>query len=99
MEYIQKLRALMANLERSSILNKLSTKEDNQIDTLANALIDIEESLKKVINEHIPHFYQNELSEEEVEDIIFDIGEELRHLLYHINDTKVYNYLKPNSSD
>lgn len=93
MEYIEKLKALTSNLEKSERVTKHSTKEENQADTLANAFIDIEDALKKM-NEQIPRLYLKELTRDEVDDLIFDLGEELRHILYHINDTPVYDYLK-----
>jgi hypothetical protein len=93
MEYIKKLKVLNHNLRKCERVTKHSTKEEDQADTLANALIDIDESVQK-INEHITKLYLKELSKNEVDDLILDIGEELRHILYHISDTKVYDYLK-----
>jgi hypothetical protein len=94
MEYLEKLKTITHNLEKCERVNRYSTKEENQADTLANVFIDIESGLKKIIQEQIPKLYLNELTEEEVDDLILDIGEDLRHLIYHVNDTKVYNYLK-----
>lgn len=93
MEYIEKLKSVTRNLEKSERVTKHSTKEENQADTLANALIDIEEALKK-IKEQIPTLYLKDLTKDEVDDLILELGEELRHILYHINDTRVYDYLK-----
>ena len=45
---------------------KHTTKEENQADTLANALIDIEESIQK-IKEQIPQLYLKDLTKDEVE--------------------------------
>ncbi|HLW29294.1 MAG TPA: hypothetical protein VKX29_00430 [Brumimicrobium sp.] len=93
MEYIEKLKIVTHNLEKCERVTKYSTKEENQADTLANALIDIEESIQKV-KEQIAKLYLTELTKDEVDDLILDLGEEFRHMLYHINDTKVYDYLK-----
>lgn len=93
MEYIQKMQIIRDNLEKCKRITRHSTTEENQADTLANALIDIEESIQR-INEQIPKLYLKILTENEVDDLILDIGEELRHVLYHINDTRVYDYLK-----
>lgn len=93
MEYVEKLRIITRNLEKCERVTKHSTEEENQADTLANTLIDIEDALKK-INEQIPKLYLNDLKSEEVDDLILELGEELRHILYHINDTRVYDYLK-----
>ena len=96
MEYIEKLKIITRNLEKCERVTKLSTKEENQADTLANALIDIEDTLKK-INVHITKLYLNDLKSEETDDLILELGEELRHILYHINDTSVYDYLNTNN--
>jgi hypothetical protein len=93
MEYIEKLKIVTRNLEKCERVTKHSTKGENQADTLANSLIDIEEALKKM-NEQIPKLYLKDLTEDEVDDLILELGEELRHILYHINDTAVYDYLK-----
>jgi len=94
MDYIEKLSRITHNLKKCKRVIKYSTNEEDQADTLANSFIDIEESLKKIIMEEIPKMYTCDLSKEEVDDLILSIGEELRHLLYHIQDTKVYDYLK-----
>lgn len=90
MEYIEILKAITLNLEKCRRVTKHSTKEENQSDTLANALIDISEAMKN-INVQVSKLYLNTLQEDEVDEIILEIGEELRHILYHINDTHVFN--------
>ncbi len=96
MKYIEKLKAVTHNLEKCERVTKYSTKEENQADTLANTLIDIEEATQK-IKEHVSKLYLTELTKDEVDDLILDLGEEFRHVLYHINDTIVYDYLKSNN--
>lgn len=94
MEYLEKLRNITTNLEKCERVTRYSSPEENQSDTLANAFIDIEESILNILL-LLPKFYNEELKSEEADDLILEIGEELRHLLYHINDTEVYNYLNP----
>ena len=93
MGYIEKLNAIIKNLEKCQSGTKYSTVEENQADTLANSFLDIEEALN-IIRDQIPKFYLNHLDASEVDDLIFDVGEELRHILYHIYSTKVYDYLR-----
>jgi len=94
MEYLEKLRAIVHNLEKCHRVTQYSSVDENQANTLANSFIDIEEELRKIIDEQIPKLYSKNLTAEEVDDLILEIGEELRHLIYHVNDTKVYDYLK-----
>ena len=96
MLYIEKLKALIKNLEKCERVTKYSTSEENQADTLANSFLDIENALNVIIKEQIPRLYLNDLDANDVDDLILDIGEELRHILYHIYDTKVYGYLRDN---
>ena len=84
---------LTHTLEKCERVTRYSTKEENQAGTLAHALIDMEESMHKIIEEHLPKLYNSNINSEQIDDIILDIGEELRHILYHIRDTKVYNHL------
>jgi hypothetical protein len=94
MEYIEKLKILTTNLEKCERVTRYSTQEENQADTLANGYIDMEASMTAITKKLIPQLYKADITSEEVDDIILDIGEELRHILYHINDTNVYDYLK-----
>ena len=93
MEFINKLQAITKNLEKSEKVTKYSTPVENQADTLANAFIDIEESMVTIIREQIPKLYLHNLNSSEVDELLSAIGEEFRHILYHINDTKLYNHL------
>ena len=38
-------------------------------------------------------------SPEELFDVLIDIGEEFRHILYHIHDPKFYKYLEDRDGD
>ena len=93
MNYIEKLKIITHNLEKCERVTKHSNSEENQADTLANSLIDIEEDIQK-IEVQIFKLYSEELTKDEVDDLILDIGEELRHILYHVNDARVFDYLK-----
>jgi hypothetical protein len=92
MNYVQRLEAIVQNLIKSKNVNSFDIAEERGADTLSHALLDMEESLK-VMEGLIPKLYTNDLSEDDVDSILFEIGEELRHILYHLNDTKFYNYL------
>jgi len=96
MDYIEKLKIVFYNLEKCERVTKHTTNEENQAATLANALIDIQDALSK-INIQISKLYLKDLTKDEVDDLLLDIGEEFRHILYHINDTIVFDYLKTNS--
>jgi hypothetical protein len=94
MDFIDKLKAISANLEKCERVSQYSTDTENQCETLAHAFLDMQDAMQVIINERIPMLYLRNLNSNEVDDLILDIGEELRHILYHINDTRVYDYLK-----
>jgi hypothetical protein len=92
MEFIERLKLVTNNLEKCSNIKRYSTKDENQADTLANALIDIEESIRS-LDCQISKLYVSGLEEVEVVNIVHSIGEELRHILYHVKDSKIFDYL------
>jgi hypothetical protein len=61
--------------------------------TVANALSDLEDSFSAVLNDLLPKLLDQTKSAEELDTVLLDIGEELRHILYHIKDTKYFGYL------
>lgn len=94
MDFSKKLITLTNILSRSKKINSFNSNNEKEQDTLAHSLLDIEESSKKIIDSLLPKLISDDLSEEEIENILFDIGEELRHILYHIHTPKFYKYLK-----
>jgi len=41
----------------------------------------------------LPKLLNEDLSPEELNEVLLDIGEELRHILYHIKDPRFFGYL------
>lgn len=42
----------------------------------------------------LPKLFSERLNEEQIDDLLHKIGEEIRHILYHIKDPKFYEYLR-----
>jgi hypothetical protein len=61
--------------------------------TIANALSDLEDSFSVVLKELLPQLLDETKSAEELDELLLDVGEELRHILYHIKDTRYFGYL------
>lgn len=61
--------------------------------TIAHALSDFEDSFSVVLDELLPKLLDETKSAKELDDLLLDIGEELRHILYHIQDTRYFGYL------
>ena len=83
-------------LKKSQKVNSFDLNGELESETLAHSLLDINESCNTLVNDLFPKFELTSLTEEEINELLFDIGEELRHILYHIRDPKYYQYLNYN---
>ena len=61
--------------------------------TLAHGFSDLEKSFRKFLSELLPKLVDGNLSEREACDVLLSIGEEFRHIHYHLRDNKFYRYL------
>ncbi len=93
MKQFERLNLIAKNLNKSKIVKSYDSNEESESQVLAFSFLEIEESCKKLVQDLFPRLYSDTLSEEEVYNLLLDIGEEFRHILYHINDTKFYQYL------
>ena len=94
MEKSKKVATIIENLHKSRKVNSYNMEHENESETLAHCFLDIEESCKVMINELFPKLLSDSINEDDVDEILYDIGEEFRHVLYHIKDPKFYNYLQ-----
>ena len=60
---------------------------------LAHALLDLEQSFMRFTEELLPKLEKTNLSSDEICDVLHTIGEEFRHVLYHIGDSTYFGYL------
>jgi len=87
------LLSIIENLRKSKKINSYDSLEEREADTVAHALLDMLESFKTVSN-FVTKLNESKLTEEEVDELLLDVGEELRHIIYHVDDMKFYSYLK-----
>lgn len=87
-------------LERMPILARVvqqrgtgSTSEEAW--EIATGLVDIQESAERLFGELMPQLLRSSPNSEEAEDLLHDIGEEYRHILYHIQSTGFFRYVVP----
>ncbi|MDP5210234.1 hypothetical protein [Microbulbifer sp. 2205BS26-8] len=62
--------------------------------TLAGDLVDVEKSLLVLSNDLFPQLLRDGASSQELKETLLDIGEEFRHIAYHIGNSKFYQYLR-----
>lgn len=60
---------------------------------IATALADIQESAGRIFDDLLPKLVATEPNTETAADLLQDIGEEFRHILYHIRDTSLFGYV------
>lgn len=84
---------LIEVLEKSKKIKSLNEEDHIESDALAHSLLDIIESSSVIAKKLLPKLLSQNNSEEEIEYILQDIREEIRHILYHIKDPKYFKNL------
>jgi hypothetical protein len=82
-----------SNLNYSEILHSLlkgmNSKTNEEIDSFIHAIVDIEESFLKIYSILIKEILDNQSNYDLIQDRLWEIREEFRHIDYHINDAKL----------
>ena len=86
------MEILTARLSAYSQLAELDQPGEPASVTTAHGLLDIEAATTSFVR-RLTVLREANLTGEEVERILFDIGEDFRHILYHLPDMKFYSYL------
>jgi hypothetical protein len=86
-------KRLAENLARCEEVTKFDRGQDQEAWTLAHAFADLEESFRKLLENYFPKLLAPEIECGLIHDVLLDIGEELRHILYHIKDPRFFAYL------
>lgn len=88
----EKLKQLAETLQKYECVSKFDSDSEPEAWRLAHSLSDLEQSFKKVLDCYLPALCEAD-NEEATHGALLDIGEELRHILYHIKDPKFFAYL------
>ncbi len=62
---------------------------------LVCAFSDLEKSFRTVLNEQMPRLVDLSVQGEQLENLMLDIREEFRHILYRIQDPKFFRAMEP----
>jgi hypothetical protein len=87
------LKALAERLAQCKEVTQFDEDKECEAWTLAHAFADLEESLRTFLEEQLPRLTKGQLEASEIHALLLEIGEEFRHILYHIKDPKFYRYL------
>jgi len=85
-------RNLVGRLRTAPVIARYGPAE---AETLAHAFSDLEESLRKFLDEQLPRLADPSVQGEDLEDLLLDIREEFRHVLYHLHDPQFFRLLEP----
>ena len=91
---LEGMKALADRLSKIPEITRRNEGDDIEAVTLAHAFLDLEESFRKYLDHLLPRLVKEQLSDAEIIDLLGDIGEDFRHILYHIKDPKFYRYLQ-----
>ena len=93
-EFAGELKALAERLNRCEQVTRYDTAAEKQAWVLAHTLLDLAESFRTFLDEQLPQLRDERLSCDELHDVLIEIGEEFRHILYHVRDPEFYAYLR-----
>lgn len=89
LENVEKLAEILSH---SKDVTKYDDADNKEAWTIAQGFSDIEESFQRLLN-LLPKLLDDKITDSEINDLLLDIGEEFRHILYHIKDMRYYDYL------
>lgn len=94
LESAVEVRRLADVLSRCGSVTQFDTDSEKEAWTLAHCFADLEASFRAVLHQHLPALLSNDsLSPQDVGRVLHEIGEEFRHILYHVRDPRFYRYL------
>lgn len=92
--YESRRQRLAAVITECAEVRRYDTHEEREAWTLAHAFLDLEESFDRFNRELLPALERGGLTSEGVFDALHSIGEEFRHILYHLGDPQFFRYLQ-----
>lgn len=93
LETADEIGRLARKLAHYESVSKFDSDDELEAWRLAISLSDMEKSFLDILNNHLPALCEAS-DEKSINEILWDIGEELSHILYHIRDPKYFGYLR-----
>ena len=94
LEDMESWKELAEKLDLLPDVNKHDSADDKEAWTLVHAFSDLEESFRRFLDDQLPRLVNGEPTPTALNDLLTEIGEEFRHIVYHIRDPKFYSYLE-----
>lgn len=81
---------LAEKLSKCSEVSRHDKDQDKEGWSLAVNFHDLERSFRAFLEEQLPRLTGQDLKPTEIYDVLLEIGEEFRHIMYHIRDSRFY---------
>ncbi len=98
-EFAERLKQLEMKLSGCPDVTRFNSDDIPESQTLAHALLDLEEAFLMFLREQLPRLESAPSGSPDLGNCLLDIGENLRHILYHLRDPKFFQYLEPGQND
>jgi hypothetical protein len=86
-------RRLTERLSRLSSVSRFDVPGEPQAATLAHSFTDLEKSFHEFLEVLLPNLLDESSDPDQLSNTLLGIGEEFRHILYHIRDPRFFSYL------
>jgi hypothetical protein len=86
--------SLAQRLAESPVLSRFPNPK-GEAESLAYSLSDLEGSMRVFLNEQLPKLADPTVQGEALEDLLLDVREEFRHILYHLHDPEFFRVVEP----
>jgi hypothetical protein len=88
-----RLKRLAARLASCPEVIRYDRPNEPEASALAHAFLDLAESFRRFIDEQLPKLEREGNNPEQIYDILLDIREEFRHIIYHLREPEFYRDL------
>ncbi len=94
LDTIARIKELSSRLSRLEDVSQYDAEDEPESWSMASGFAHLEDSFRRFTDDLLPRLVgEVELADAEVQDILTDIGEEFRHIIYHIQDLRFFQYL------
>ena len=94
---ISSINSLAKHLSRSEKVNSFDDENGQECGRIAHSLSDIEGSMVEIFEKLAPKLENENITPDEIDDVLFDIAGELRHIAYHINEPRYWKHIVSDS--
>ena len=93
---VEDVKRMAERLSKCPEVTRFDEGQHKEAWGLAGSFADLEDSFRAFLDDQLPKLGEDNLKPEEICDLLLEIGEEFRHILYHIlEQQKFYRYLVP----